>query len=289
MNVDDHALDYLAQAHWHHFRYRYGEMVGLDRAKREVCLAATYDEEGRLRSRRARSFHYDTLVMAVGSTQQRFRHAGRASSSRSRWTPSTRRNASTAVWSTPASGRTPNPSRCARASFTSRSSGRAPPGPSWRPSFTGPPGRWRPSAWTGSTPKRTSDHPDRGGAPHPAGAAGAYFRGDRRPADRARRRRPGRSQGHRGPRRTACSWPMAASSRPSWWSGPPASRGRMSCRDLDGLEVTRNNQLVVTPTLQTTRDPDIFAMGDCASCPREGTTARCRRAPRRPISRRPIC
>ena len=46
MNVDNHALDYLAQAHWHHFRYRYGEMIGLDRSKREVCLAATYDDEG---------------------------------------------------------------------------------------------------------------------------------------------------------------------------------------------------------------------------------------------------
>ena len=33
---------------------------------------------------------------------------------------------------------------------------------------------------------------------------------------------------------------------------------------LGGLETTRTNQLVVTPTLQTTRDPDIFAMGDCA-------------------------
>ena len=32
MNVDNHALDYLAQAHWHHFRYRYGEMIGLDGA-----------------------------------------------------------------------------------------------------------------------------------------------------------------------------------------------------------------------------------------------------------------
>ena len=33
MDVDEHELDYLAQAHWHHFRYRYGELVGLDRAK----------------------------------------------------------------------------------------------------------------------------------------------------------------------------------------------------------------------------------------------------------------
>ena len=37
---------------------------------------------------------------------------------------------------------------------------------------------------------------------------------------------------------------------------------------LDGLEVNRINQLVVEPTLQTTRDPDIFAIGDCAACPR---------------------
>jgi NADH dehydrogenase len=36
---------------------------------------------------------------------------------------------------------------------------------------------------------------------------------------------------------------------------------------LDGLEVNRLNQLVVTETLQTTRDPDIFAFGDCAACP----------------------
>ncbi len=35
-------------------------------------------------------------------------------------------------------------------------------------------------------------------------------------------------------------------------------------RDLDGLETARNNQLVVTPTLQTTRDPSIVALGDCA-------------------------
>jgi NADH dehydrogenase len=31
-----------------------------------------------------------------------------------------------------------------------------------------------------------------------------------------------------------------------------------------GLEVTRGNQLVVKPTLQTTQDDRIFAMGDCA-------------------------
>jgi len=36
---------------------------------------------------------------------------------------------------------------------------------------------------------------------------------------------------------------------------------------LDGLESGRGNQLVVMQTLQTTRDPDVFAFGDCAACP----------------------
>ena len=38
-------------------------------------------------------------------------------------------------------------------------------------------------------------------------------------------------------------------------------------KDLDGLETNRINQLVVVPTLQTTRDENIFAIGDCAACP----------------------
>lgn len=36
---------------------------------------------------------------------------------------------------------------------------------------------------------------------------------------------------------------------------------------LDGLEVNEVNQLVVRQTLQTTHDANIFAFGDCASCP----------------------
>jgi NADH dehydrogenase len=35
---------------------------------------------------------------------------------------------------------------------------------------------------------------------------------------------------------------------------------------LDGLEVNQSNQLVVRPTLQTSRDDNIFALGDCAAC-----------------------
>ena len=43
-------------------------------------------------------------------------------------------------------------------------------------------------------------------------------------------------------------------------------KGADYLKDLGGLEVNRNNQLVVKPTLQTTRDDRIFAMGDCCSC-----------------------
>ncbi|GGO81215.1 NADH dehydrogenase [Marinobacterium nitratireducens] len=38
-------------------------------------------------------------------------------------------------------------------------------------------------------------------------------------------------------------------------------------RELDGLEINGRNQLVVTPSLRTTLDANIFALGDCAACP----------------------
>lgn len=41
-------------------------------------------------------------------------------------------------------------------------------------------------------------------------------------------------------------------------------------QNLDGLEVNNRNQLVVHPTLQTTRDESIFALGDCAACLSKG-------------------
>lgn len=41
-------------------------------------------------------------------------------------------------------------------------------------------------------------------------------------------------------------------------------------KEIGGLETNRINQLVVRQTLQTTRDDDIYALGDCASCPRPG-------------------
>lgn len=42
-------------------------------------------------------------------------------------------------------------------------------------------------------------------------------------------------------------------------------------KDIAGLETNRINQLVVNTKLQSTRDENIFALGDCAACPMEGT------------------
>jgi len=42
---------------------------------------------------------------------------------------------------------------------------------------------------------------------------------------------------------------------------------------IAGLETDRINRLVVRPTLQTTRDDDIFALGDCACCVLPGHSA----------------
>jgi NADH dehydrogenase len=47
-------------------------------------------------------------------------------------------------------------------------------------------------------------------------------------------------------------------------------RGADILQDLDGLEATRSRQLVVRPTLQTTRDDRIFAIGDCCFLKPEG-------------------
>lgn len=75
MDTGRHELAYQAQGHWHGFRYRYGELIGLDRANKRVHLAATYDEDGR-EITPDRWFPYDTLVIAVGSVSNDFGTAG---------------------------------------------------------------------------------------------------------------------------------------------------------------------------------------------------------------------
>jgi NADH dehydrogenase len=71
LDVGRDAVDYLAHASEHHFRYRIGEMIGIDRSRRQVHLGPTYDAEGE-EITPARSISYDTLVIAVGSTSNDF-------------------------------------------------------------------------------------------------------------------------------------------------------------------------------------------------------------------------
>jgi len=71
MNPDKHELEYLAQAHWHHFNFRLGRMDGLDRVKKEVTIAPYFDEDG-IEVIARRTFQYDSLVIAIGSTTNDF-------------------------------------------------------------------------------------------------------------------------------------------------------------------------------------------------------------------------
>jgi NADH dehydrogenase len=71
MDVDQHELEYMAQGHWHGFKFRYGELIGLNRANRQVILAATYDEDGREITPQ-RALVYDILVIAIGSVSNDF-------------------------------------------------------------------------------------------------------------------------------------------------------------------------------------------------------------------------
>lgn len=71
--LDSHAdeLGYLALARRHHFRFLQGDFCGLDRANKQVSLAPVYSQEGEellpLRSQR-----YDTLVISLGSQTNDF-------------------------------------------------------------------------------------------------------------------------------------------------------------------------------------------------------------------------
>ena len=71
MSPEKHELEYMAQAHWHHFRFRLGRMDGLNRAAKEVTIAPYFDEEG-VEVIARRTFKYDSLVIAIGSTTNDF-------------------------------------------------------------------------------------------------------------------------------------------------------------------------------------------------------------------------
>ncbi|MCK0508361.1 NAD(P)/FAD-dependent oxidoreductase [Aromatoleum anaerobium] len=71
LNPREQALDYLQQARQHHFRFHPGRLEGLVRHRREIWLAPLIDGEGVEMAARRR-LPYDTLVIAIGATDDDF-------------------------------------------------------------------------------------------------------------------------------------------------------------------------------------------------------------------------
>jgi len=271
MDPGENEVNYLAQAHWHGFRFRFGEMVGLNRSRKEILLAATFDDEGR-QITPPRAISYDTLVIAIGSITNDFDTKGVTDYA----VP-----LETTAQATRFNRRLVN--ACLRAQTQA---GPVLPG-QLHVAIVG-------AGATGTElaaelhrtlrevvtygldridPKRDIhivliEAADRilAGLPERISKAthglldemGVEVRTSARVTEVT-------AEGVK-----LADGDFIASELVVWAAGVKAPA---VLRDLDGLEVTRINQLVVERTLQTTRDPDIFAIGDCAACPRPGEAA----------------
>ncbi len=268
LDPGEHELSYLAQAHWHGFRYRQGEMIGLDRARRQVHLAATFDDEGR-EITPPHAIGYDTLVIAIGSVTNDFGTPGVVEYAVPLETPAQAERFNRRLVNA-----------CLRAQTQ--------PGPIQ-------PGQLYVAiigaGATGSELAAELDRtvrevvtygldridPDRDIRIVLIEAAPRILSGlPERIANAAHRLLVESGievrTGARVVEVTAAGLRLADGSVVDselvvWAAG---IKGPAVLQNLDGLEVNRAGQLVVDATLQTTRDPDVFAMGDCASCPRLG-------------------
>ncbi len=75
LNSYEDELGLLGHSHWHHFRFRLGKMDQLDRKNRTISTEPTLDKDGNEYIPR-RTFNYDTLIIAVGSTTNDFNIPG---------------------------------------------------------------------------------------------------------------------------------------------------------------------------------------------------------------------
>jgi NADH:ubiquinone reductase (H+-translocating) len=268
MDPGEYELNYLAQAHWHGFRYRLGEMIGLDRAAKEVHLAATFDDEGR-QITTPRSVSYDTLVIAIGSATNDFGTPGVAEHAVPLETPAQAARFNRRLVNA-----------CIRAETQE---GPVRPGQL----HVAIVGAGATGAELAAELHRTTREvvaygldridPERDIRIVLIEAADRILPGLPERISEAARRLLDRMgiEVHTGAKVTEVTadglrladGSFIASELVVWAAGVRAPE---VLRHLDGLEVNRINQLVVEPTLQTTRDPNIFAIGDCAACPRPG-------------------
>src|SRR5215213_579072 len=270
MDVGHHAVDYLAQAHRHHFRYRIGEMIDLNREQQEVFLAASFDNEGR-EVTPARSFRYDTLVMAVGSGSNDFGTPGVKEHAITLDTPDQAvRFHQRLVNSLIRAHAQPGPVRPGQLHVAVIGAGatgtelaaelhrttrqvvaygldRIDPEKDLKITLVEAAERILPAV-----PPRVAE-----GATNLLRKLGIDVRTQARVVEV-------RQDGVR-----LADGDFIPSELVVWAAGV---KGPDLLQDLDGLEASRINQLVVTPTLQTTRDPDVFAIGDCAFLINPGET-----------------
>jgi NADH dehydrogenase len=262
MDVGHHAVDYLAQAHQHHFRYRIGEMIGLDRETHEVFLAASSDNEGR-EVTPPRSFRYDTLVIAVGSGSNDFGTPGVKEHAIALDTPDQAvRFHQRLVNSLIRAHAQPGPVRPGQLHVAVIGAGatgtelaaelhratrhviahgldRIDPEKDLKITLIEATDRILPAV-----PERVAESVMR-----LLGNIGVEVLTKARVSEVSDKGVHFADGG------------FIPSELVVWAAGVKAPD---FLKDLAGLETSRNNQLVITPTLQTTRDPDIFAIGDCA-------------------------
>ena len=77
MDPNTHQLEYIAQARWHHFEFQQGEMLDLDRVNKKITVSAMLDDE-RNPILPERAVPYDTLILAIGSVTNFFGVPGAA-------------------------------------------------------------------------------------------------------------------------------------------------------------------------------------------------------------------
>jgi NADH dehydrogenase len=264
-----YEVNYLAQAHWHGFRYRFGEMIGLDRKQNQVHLAAAFDDEGR-EITPPRSVGYDTLVVAIGSITNDFGTPGVAEyavplETQAQAERFNRRLVNACLRAQTQEGPV-RPGQLHVAIVGAGATGtelaaelhrtirevvaygldRIDPQRDVRIVLIEAASRI-----LSGLPERISEATesllDKMGVEVRTGAKVTKIT----------------AEGI-----TLADGSFIASELVVWAAGVKASQ---VLRQLDGLEVNRINQLVVEQTLQTTRDPAVFAIGDCAACPRPGS------------------
>jgi NADH dehydrogenase len=266
-----HELNYLAQAHWHHFTYRYGEVIGLDRAAKQLHLAATQDEEGRQITPQA-SLGYDTLIMAIGSVTNDFGTPGAAQYAVPLETPEQasrfNRRLVNACLRANSQDAPIRPGQLHVAIIGAGATGTelaAELHRTVRAVLAYGMDRIDPQrdvhiVLIEAAPRILPALPERISTAtlELLGSLGVEVRTGARVSEV-------RADGV-----MLASGEVIPSELVVWSAGVKAPN---FLREIDGLETNRINQLIVRDTLQTTRDDDIFAIGDCASAPRLGPAA----------------